>query len=54
MAEISNSDARTNPYRFGVLEGNHAEDRFSLDLLNSNQVSPPLRSSRANQPHLQP
>lgn len=30
---MSDTNSRTNPYRFGVLEGNHAEDRFSLDLL---------------------
>lgn len=25
---------RENPYRYGVLQGNHVEDRFSLDLVN--------------------
>lgn len=34
MAEDKN---KSNPYRFGVLEGNHVEDRFSLDLVG-NQV----------------
>lgn len=34
MAEDS---GRVNPYRFGVLEGNHVEDRFSLDHVG-NQV----------------
>ena len=31
------AESRTNPFRFGVLEANHVEDRFSLDLVN-NQV----------------
>lgn len=34
MAEDS---TRVNPYRFGVLEGNHVEERFALDHLG-NQV----------------
>lgn len=25
-------DQRINPYRYGVLEGNHTEDRFGMDL----------------------
>jgi|JFJP01.1.fsa_nt_gi hypothetical protein len=36
--------SRTNPYRFGVLEGNHAEDRISLDLL-AKQGRGPLPNS---------
>ena len=30
------SKSRTNPYRYGVLEGNHVEDRFGLDLVKQN------------------
>jgi hypothetical protein len=30
---MSEESSRTNPYRFGVLVGNHAEDRLGLDLL---------------------
>jgi hypothetical protein len=32
-----------NPYRYGVLEGNHAEDRFGLDLA-AKQVTNPSRN----------
>lgn len=28
---MAEDKGRANPYRFGVLEGNHVEDRFSLD-----------------------
>ncbi len=31
---MTSTDSRVNPYRYGVLEGNHVEDRFSLDLIN--------------------
>lgn len=29
---MSYMNARINPYRYGVLEGNHVEDRFGMDL----------------------
>jgi hypothetical protein len=29
-----------NPYRYGVLEGNHVEDRFGLDLAAQQVTSP--------------
>jgi len=28
----THQEARVNQYRYGVLEGNHVEDRFGLDL----------------------
>lgn len=31
----SHHDSRVNPYRYGVLEGNHTEDRFGLDLVHN-------------------
>jgi hypothetical protein len=34
---MSASESRSNPYRFGVLEGNHAEERFALDMLRKQQ-----------------
>lgn len=37
MATAEDS-GRVNPYRFGVLEGNHVEERFAIDHL-SNMVS---------------
>lgn len=30
----SHHDSRVNPYRYGVLEGNHTEERFGLDLVH--------------------
>lgn len=41
---MSEERSRTNPYRFGVLEGNHAEDRIALDLL-AKQARGPLPQS---------
>lgn len=32
----THQEARVNPYRYGVLEGNHVEDRFGLDLVHQN------------------
>lgn len=37
MATVEDS-GRVNPYRYGVLEGNHVEERFSIDHL-ANRVS---------------
>lgn len=34
-----NTDDRVNPYRFGVLEGNHVEDRFAMDHLMNYRVT---------------
>ena len=33
---MSYTQARINPYRYGVLEGNHVEDRFGMDLASQN------------------
>lgn len=38
MAELTSD--RVNPYRYGVLEGNHVEERFALDHLNRNDQKP--------------
>lgn len=32
----THQEARVNPYRYGVLEGNHVEDRYGLDLVHQN------------------
>lgn len=32
--QSGHQDARVNPYRYGVLEGNHVEDRYGLDLVH--------------------
>lgn len=34
---MADDSTRVNPYRYGVLEGNHTEERFALDHLG-NQV----------------
>jgi hypothetical protein len=42
----THQDARVNPYRYGVLEGNHVEDRNGLDLVHQSvRILPYCRKS---------
>lgn len=36
---MADNSSRVNPYRYGVLEGNHVEDRFSLDHVGSQVIA---------------